>query len=154
MAEPQPSEVHEGAADPHAPTSTAQDRKAAAALSALDALDGENGAKKEVDGKALDKAMQGLSVTDKKEGEKKNVKIEPSDVTLLVRQTLVRLGDATTQENRRQARECRADTGPGRGTRYFQAESDGTTARARWQRRKGYDSIRHGSTLSFHCSKA
>jgi hypothetical protein len=84
MAEPQPSEVHEGAADPHAPTSTADDRKAAAVLSALDAQEGENGAKKEVDGKALDKAMKGLSVNDNKEGEKKNVKIEASDITLLV----------------------------------------------------------------------
>jgi hypothetical protein len=84
MAEPQPSEVHEGAADPHAPTSTAEDRKAASALSTLDAQEGENGAQKEVDGKALDKAMKGLSVNDKKEGEKKNVKIEASDVTLLV----------------------------------------------------------------------
>jgi hypothetical protein len=88
MAEPQPLEVHEGAADPHPPTSTVEDRKAAAALSALDAREGENGAKKEVDGKALDKAMKGLSVKDNKEGEKKNVKIEASDVTLLVRHML------------------------------------------------------------------
>ncbi|KNG47312.1 hypothetical protein DDE82_000910 [Stemphylium lycopersici] len=85
MAEPQPAEVHEGAADPHAPTSTAEDRKAAAALSALDALESENGAKKEVDGKALDKAMKGLNVKDSKDGEKKSVKVEAADVTLLVR---------------------------------------------------------------------
>jgi hypothetical protein len=97
MAEPQPSEVHEGAADPHAPTSTAEDRKAAAALSALDALDGENGAKKEVDGKALDKAMKGLSVKDNKEGEKKNVKIEASDVTLLVCSRLERRSNTGKQ---------------------------------------------------------
>ncbi|KAI4637424.1 uncharacterized protein J4E92_002529 [Alternaria infectoria] len=85
MAEPQPSTVQEGAADPHAPTSTADDRKAAAALSTLDApQEGENGPKKEVDGKALDKAMKGLNVKDKKEGEKKNVKIEAADVNLLV----------------------------------------------------------------------
>ena len=94
MAEPQPSAVHEGAADAHAPTSTAEDRKAAAALSALDTRDGDNGAKKEVDGKALDKAMKGLSVQDKTEWDKKNVKIEASDVTLLVRQTLGCLQDA------------------------------------------------------------
>ncbi|KAI4692602.1 hypothetical protein J4E81_007018 [Alternaria sp. BMP 2799] len=81
MAEPQPSTVQEGAADPHAPTGTADDRKAAAALSTLDApQEGENGAKKEVDGKALDKAMKGLNVKDKKEGEKKNVKIEAADL--------------------------------------------------------------------------
>jgi len=86
MAEPQPSTVQEGAADPHAPTGTADDRKAAAALSTLDApQEGENGPKKEVDGKALDKAMKGLNVKDKKEGEKKNVKIEAADVNLLVR---------------------------------------------------------------------
>ncbi|KAI4620524.1 uncharacterized protein J4E87_007212 [Alternaria ethzedia] len=85
MAEPQPSTVQEGAAEPHAPTGTADDRKAAAALSTLDApQEGENGPKKEVDGKALDKAMKGLNVKDKKEGEKKNVKIEAADVNLLV----------------------------------------------------------------------
>ena len=85
MAEPQPSGVQEGAADPHAPTGTAEGRKAAAALSTLDApQEGDNGSKKEVDGKALDKAMKGLNVKDKKEGEKKNVKIEAADVTLLV----------------------------------------------------------------------
>ncbi|KAF1913906.1 hypothetical protein BDU57DRAFT_520992 [Ampelomyces quisqualis] len=83
MAEPQPAEVHEGAADPHAPTSTAEDRKAAAALSALDTQD-EAGAKKEVDTKALDKAMKGLDVQAKKGEEKKTVKVEAADVKLLV----------------------------------------------------------------------
>lgn len=83
MAEPQPSTVQEGAADPHAPTGTADDRKAAAALSTLDAQE-DNGAKKEVDGKALDKAMKGLNVTDAKTEDKKNVKVEPADVNLLV----------------------------------------------------------------------
>lgn len=85
MAEPQPSAVQEGAADPHAPTGTADDRKAAAALSTLDAPE-DNGVKKEVDGKALDKAMKGLNVKDAKtEEKKKNVKVEPADVNLLVR---------------------------------------------------------------------
>lgn len=71
MAEPQPSTIHEGASTP--------------------ALDGtpstpSNGAKKEVDGKALDKAMKGLSVKDKAEEEKKkNIKIEAGDVAVLVR---------------------------------------------------------------------
>ncbi|KAF2823530.1 hypothetical protein CC86DRAFT_396289 [Ophiobolus disseminans] len=82
MAEPQPSEVHEGAADPHAPTGTAEDRKAAAALSTLDTQD-DTGEKKEVDTKALDKAMKGLGVNDRKE-EKKVVKVEAADVNLLV----------------------------------------------------------------------
>ena len=84
MAEPQPSAVQEGAADPHAPTGSADDRKAAAALSSLDAQD-DGGVKKEADGKALDKAMKNLSVKDAKRDEKKNVKIELADVNLLVR---------------------------------------------------------------------
>ena len=84
MAEPQPSSIQEGAAEAHAPTGTAEDRKAAAALQSLDAPD-EAGEKKEVDSKALDEAMKGLNVKGKKVEEKKAVKIEPADVTLLVR---------------------------------------------------------------------
>tara|TARA_R110002003_G_scaffold288_20_gene18501 strand:- start:1351 stop:1680 length:330 start_codon:yes stop_codon:yes gene_type:complete len=85
MAEPQPPSVHEGAAEPHAPTSTAEDRKAAAALSTLDAQE-DTSEKKEVDTKALDKAMKGLGVQDKKgeESVKKVVKVEAADVNLLV----------------------------------------------------------------------
>jgi len=83
MAEPQPSELHEGAADAHAPTATAEDRKAAAALSTLDTQD-DAGAKKDVDTKALDKAMEGLNVQDSKREEKKVVKVEVADVNLLV----------------------------------------------------------------------
>ncbi|KAJ4992686.1 hypothetical protein SVAN01_01732 [Stagonosporopsis vannaccii] len=86
MAEPQPSTVQEGAADPHAPTGTADDRKAAAALSTLDTQD-DNGAKKEVDSKALDRALKGLNVKDAKtEEKKKNVKVEPADVNLLIKE--------------------------------------------------------------------
>ncbi|RMZ72226.1 Huntingtin-interacting K [Pyrenophora seminiperda CCB06] len=96
MAEPQPSTVKEGAADPHAPTSTAEDRKAAAALSTLDAQEGtDNGEKKEVDSKALDKAMKGLGVKSSEQGEKKSVKIEASDVTLLVNELEVSKQKAT-----------------------------------------------------------
>jgi hypothetical protein len=83
MAEPQPSAVREGAADPHAPTGSADDRKAAAALSSLDAQD-DGGVKEEADGKALDKAMKNLSVKGAKRDEKKNVKVELADVNLLV----------------------------------------------------------------------
>lgn len=83
MAEPQPSTVQEGAAEPHAPTGTADDRKAAAALSTLDAQE-DNAVKKEVDGKALDKAMKNLSVKSTAGEEMKNVKVEPADVNLLV----------------------------------------------------------------------
>lgn len=84
MAEPQPSNVHEGAATPAGPS----DLTGAAALSSLssDQDPSSNGTKKEVDGKALDKAMKGLSVKEKAEDDKKkNVKIEAADVTLLVR---------------------------------------------------------------------
>lgn len=83
MAEPQPAEVREGAADPHAPTGTAEDRKAAAALSTLDTQD-EAGAKKEVDANALNNAMKNLDVKAKKGEEKKTVKVEAADVKLLV----------------------------------------------------------------------
>lgn len=83
MAEPQPSTVKEGAAEPHAPTGTADDRQAAAALSALDVQE-DSSVKKEVDGKALDKAVKGLSIKDSKTEDKKNVKVEPADVNLLV----------------------------------------------------------------------
>ncbi|KAF2032278.1 hypothetical protein EK21DRAFT_110222 [Setomelanomma holmii] len=94
MAEPQPAEVHEGAADPHAPTGTAEDRKATAALSTLDAQE-ESGEKKEVDTKALDKAMKGLGVKDRKGEEKKVVKVEAADVTLLVSELEVSKQKAT-----------------------------------------------------------
>jgi hypothetical protein len=84
MAEPQPAEVQEGAADPHAPTGTAEDRKAAAALSTLDVQE-EPGAKKEIDPNALNKAMNGLDIKGKKSEENKTVKVEAADVNLLVR---------------------------------------------------------------------
>jgi hypothetical protein len=82
MAEPQPPDVQEGAADPHAPTSTADDRKAAAALSTLDVQD--DATTKEVDSKALDKAMKRLDVKETKGEEKKSVKVEAADVNILV----------------------------------------------------------------------
>lgn len=86
-SEPQPEEIQEGASDPHAPTGTAEDRKAAAALSSLDARDDESGEKKDVDSKALGEAMKNLTVTEgkgKAEEKKKIVKVEAQDVTLLV----------------------------------------------------------------------
>ena len=101
MAEPQPPAVQEGAAEPHAPTGTADDRKAAAALSTLDAQD-DGGVTKEVDGKALDKAVKGLSIKDTKADEKKNVKIELADINLLVcasmEQVLLMTDDAQIKE--------------------------------------------------------
>ncbi|KAF1366001.1 hypothetical protein EJ07DRAFT_161060 [Lizonia empirigonia] len=78
MAEPQPSTVQEGAAEPHAP-GTADDHNAV----------------KEVDGKALDKAMKNLSVKSTASEEMKNVKVEPADVNLLVSQLEVSKQRAT-----------------------------------------------------------
>ncbi|KAF2279545.1 uncharacterized protein EI97DRAFT_370978 [Westerdykella ornata] len=106
MAEsPQPPTIHEGASGPHAPTSTAEDRKAAAALSSLDAPDDDSAAgKKDVDPKALGEAMKNLSVTENSKAgpekagpEKKNktIRIEPADVTLLVSQLDISKAKAT-----------------------------------------------------------
>ena len=103
MAEPQPSTVSEGAADPHSPTSTAEDRKTAAALSTLDAQD-EAGEKKDVNSKALHKAMEGLSVKDKKKVDKA-AKVEAGDVALLVRGLLYEIG--TLGEGTEQSCCCR-----------------------------------------------
>ena len=86
-SEPQPSEIHEGASDPHAPTGTADDRKAAAALSSLDARDDDSATgKKDVDTKALGEAMKNLNVDGKTKAEekKKVVKVDAQDVALLV----------------------------------------------------------------------
>ncbi|KAJ4373974.1 hypothetical protein N0V83_002713 [Neocucurbitaria cava] len=89
MAEPQPSTITEGASDPHAPTSTAEDRKAAAALESLDTVEDSNN--NGGDSKALDKAMKGLSVQEDKKstGEEKTkkkivVKVDAADIALLV----------------------------------------------------------------------
>lgn len=85
--EPQPSNIHEGASEPQAPAGSAEDRKAAAALSSLDAQDDDSSAKKDVDSKALGEAMKNLSVKDKGAGQTKKmaVKIDPADVSFLVR---------------------------------------------------------------------
>lgn len=85
--EPQPAGVHEGAEQPPAPAS-AEDRKAQAAMSTLDAAQREDdGApKKNVDTEALGKAMKSLDVKDKSKTQevKKAVKVDPADVALLV----------------------------------------------------------------------
>lgn len=89
MAEPQPSGVSEGAEQ------NIEDRKAAAAMSALDAKDNDEGPKKEVDLKALSDAMKNLDVTKagttaaatkRKEEEVKKplIKVDAGDVALLV----------------------------------------------------------------------
>lgn len=104
MAEPQPPQVREGAdVDDETPAvpASAEDRKAAAALSSLDARgeDDEGTSKKtNLDQEALGKAMSRLELVSKgkesdkgksKEGgvEKKKpmVKVDQADVALLVR---------------------------------------------------------------------
>ena len=106
MAEPQPSAIREGAdaediEHPPVPAS-AEDRKAAAALSSLDAKDDDDSAaqKPDVDQKALGDAMSRLQVAGKgketgenkakTEGEvKKKVKVDQADVALLVSPLLI-----------------------------------------------------------------
>lgn len=113
MAEPQPSTVHEGAdpdaaeasENPSVPAS-AEDRKAAAALSSLEthggAEDEESSKKKpNVDADALGKAMRNLEIVagenktkakgkeETKKEEVKKVKVDSKDISLVVRPSLV-----------------------------------------------------------------
>ena len=94
--EPQPPNVREGLDQPDVLPANAEDRKAAAALSSLDAKGEDDAAppKKEVDLKALGEAMKNLEFTPapkkptetarKEEAPKKLVKVDPADVALLV----------------------------------------------------------------------
>lgn len=98
MAEPQPSNVQEGADAPDVVPASKEDRKAAAALSSLDANPTEDvKPKKETDLKALSEAMKNLDMTaakpkptgastvaKKEEAPKKLIKVDAADVTLLV----------------------------------------------------------------------
>ncbi|KAF2201086.1 hypothetical protein GQ43DRAFT_47585 [Delitschia confertaspora ATCC 74209] len=100
--EPQPPTIHEGASAAAPPVGTAEDRKTAAALSSLDANDDESGgAKKDVDTKALGEAMKNLNVEGKDKGEekkasaKKVVKIDATDVNLLMDQVDLSKAEAT-----------------------------------------------------------
>ena len=101
MGEKQPPTVVEGATtgdvDDEIPVAakSAEDRKAAAALSSLDARDDEATSTKDVDQEAVRKAMDRLAGAkpvnatkaeeDKKLAVKKAVKVDPADVALLVR---------------------------------------------------------------------
>ncbi|GAB7355846.1 hypothetical protein MBLNU459_g6508t1 [Dothideomycetes sp. NU459] len=89
MAEPQPSNVREGDQAPESVPSSAEDRKQEAAMSSLDAKAETTTTKADKD--ALGKAMQNLGGGDAsgpKEGkpveQKKAVKVDLADVTLLV----------------------------------------------------------------------
>jgi hypothetical protein len=102
MAEAQPPTIIEGATtgdvDDEIPVAakSAEDRKAAAALSSLDApREDESTSTKDVDQEAVRKAMErlgGAATTngtktkkdDDKKVVKKTVKVDPADVTLLV----------------------------------------------------------------------
>lgn len=92
MAEEQPASVREGASTPPPSTGTAEDRKAAAALSSLDAHDDDSGAAKSgADSEALGQAMEKLNVGGPKKEEQKAVprravKVDPADVSMLVEQ--------------------------------------------------------------------
>lgn len=98
MAEPQPSNVQEGADPPDVLPASKEDRKAAAALSSLDAKEDQDATpnKKEVDLKALGEAMKNLELSQgtgkktpsndpgkKEEAPKKLVKVDAADVSLL-----------------------------------------------------------------------
>ncbi|KAK5136261.1 hypothetical protein LTR08_003868 [Meristemomyces frigidus] len=96
MAEPQPPNVHEGADAPDVLPASAEDRKAAQAMSSLDAKPDEDAApKKDVDLKALSDAMKNLGAAQQHEapgaaGAKKGeapkkvvVKVDAGDVAVL-----------------------------------------------------------------------
>ncbi|SMR42199.1 unnamed protein product [Zymoseptoria tritici ST99CH_1E4] len=109
MAEPQPSNVTEGADPTDVIPATAEDRKAAQAMSSLDAKGDDNAApKKEVDLKALEKAMKDFEINQKpktsstggtavkkEEAPKKIVKVDPADVALLIDQLDLNKAKAT-----------------------------------------------------------
>ncbi|PMD29459.1 hypothetical protein L207DRAFT_238833 [Hyaloscypha variabilis F] len=102
MAEAQPPTIVEGATtgdvDDEIPVAakSAEDRKAAAALSSLDApREDDSASTKDVDQEAVRKAMERLGGSTKSNGTavkkdnevkvvKKTVKVDPADVTLLV----------------------------------------------------------------------
>ncbi|KAK0938314.1 hypothetical protein LTR29_010071 [Friedmanniomyces endolithicus] len=100
MAEPQPSNITEGADAPDALPANAEDRKAAQAMSSLDIKGGEDDVapKKEMDLKALNDAMKNLGTAQgqttpssgaaarKEEAPKKLVKVDQADVALLADQ--------------------------------------------------------------------
>ena len=101
MADPQPSTIVEGATtgdvddEIPVPAKSAEDRKAQAALSSLDApREDESKPAKDVDQEAVRKAMDRLAgrgtangsaaKKEDKKAVKKIIKVDPADVTLLV----------------------------------------------------------------------
>ncbi|KAF1349969.1 hypothetical protein BDV97DRAFT_352880 [Delphinella strobiligena] len=88
MAEPQPAGIREGDPTPSAVPSSAEDRKTAAALSNLDAQADNDTTIKQADTEALGNAMKGLSVGTHAAAaaQKKAVKVDSADVTMLAQQ--------------------------------------------------------------------
>lgn len=86
MAEPQPEGIQEGDQAPLAAPSSSEDRKAATALSNLDAKADNDTVVKQADPEALGRAMKDLKVGDTqvKEPPAKAVKVDAADVTFLV----------------------------------------------------------------------
>lgn len=96
MAEPQPNNVTEGADPPDVVPASEEDRKAAQAMSSLDANAADEAPKKEVDQEALSKALKDFEISQapkntatgavakKEETPKKVIKVDPVDVALLV----------------------------------------------------------------------
>ena len=100
MAEPQPAAVHEGMDTEDGLPTNKEDRKAAAALSSLDARGDEEAASKatHIDQEALGKAISRLEISSGKgkggdegkgkakevEEKKKAIKVDQADVALLV----------------------------------------------------------------------
>ncbi|KAF2209419.1 hypothetical protein CERZMDRAFT_87092 [Cercospora zeae-maydis SCOH1-5] len=95
--EPQLPNVQEGADAPDVLPSSNEDRKAAAALSSLDAPSEDVKPKKETDLKALNEAMKALmpaaksketasSAANKDDAPRKLVKVDAADVAMLVEQ--------------------------------------------------------------------
>lgn len=103
MAEPQPAGIQEGDHVPSAAPASAEDRRAAAALSNLDTAADNDNTSKQADTEALGKAMKGLDVSGNAiagaQASKKAVKVDPADVTLLVSSLRRRAGVKTRTKN-------------------------------------------------------
>ncbi|CZT16603.1 uncharacterized protein RCC_02437 [Ramularia collo-cygni] len=98
MAEPQPNNVTEGADPPDVVPASEEDRKAAQAMSSLDATGADEAPKKEVDQEALSKALKDFELSQapkkttsgnavkKEAAPKKIIKLDPAEVASLAEQ--------------------------------------------------------------------
>jgi len=149
--EPQPSNVREGVDPPDAPSANAEDRKAARALSSLDQKSDEDAApKKEIDLKALNDAMKTLGVAQehktpaanaeaaKREAPKKMIKVDQSDVALLVSCGTVHVKEWDSILSPYDA---------GRTVGYFENNGYGPTQSSRRRCCECHDSLGHGDPV-------